>query len=228
MSKRNIARYWGQVIHGTEIYPHELDFFPILKLKAQSISTVLEIGSGDGRMINLLVDQGIERWKFISIDISEKILNCPNPILADAEFLPIRENAIELIYTLGVLEHFHGIGKALKDIENSLKVNGCLIFTVPSLSIYTFFRLLKYYFTNNGNVSFMEKMGKNYSIKEMENIMNKNVSLKGKVIKAGPIFKWKKIVITGESISIKIRRILGSYIVGVYKKGDCFDNDVIK
>lgn len=99
-----------------------------------STRTALEIGFGDGRWIEFLKTRGVTAY---GIDILENaafhVKNEFSPVVADARFIPFKENIFDLTYSFGVVEHFEDTEKAIKEHIRVTKPGGKIIITVPYL-----------------------------------------------------------------------------------------------
>jgi SAM-dependent methyltransferase len=63
--------------------------------------------------------------------------------LGDVRDLPLPDDSFDLVYAGGVVEHFRESGRAVLEMARVLKPGGCLLFTVPALSLsypYLFLR----------------------------------------------------------------------------------------
>lgn len=96
-------------------------------------TNILDTGCGTSFNLNYLKDYG----KVIGLDFSKDALNfCKmrgnkNLIQANAEKLPLKEDAFNLITALDLLEHLDD-NKTLKEFYRVLKPNGYLIITIPA------------------------------------------------------------------------------------------------
>lgn len=82
---------------------------------------VLEIGCGSGELSNHLKN-------YIGIDISPKTSKF---IIGDAHTLPIKDNSVDLILLLDLLEHSND-KLVMTEVYRILKPNGNVIITVPA------------------------------------------------------------------------------------------------
>lgn len=98
-------------------------------------ATILDAGCGTGINLRYLGDYGA----VIGLDLSRDALNfCrvrgnKNIIWADAERLPFKDGAFDLIAALDLLEHLDD-NKALANFYRVLKPNGFLVLTVPAFN----------------------------------------------------------------------------------------------
>lgn len=145
---------WNEVWANSKIIaPHEIVLQQIKKLH---INHVLEIGAGSGVDVEALVKMGydvtftdlsevaIEKFKLRELNIKAK--KC------DARNLPFKNNSFDLVYCLGLLEHF-GESDRQKIIKEMLRVSKrYILIDVPQRyslltiikKILMFFRMWKY------------------------------------------------------------------------------------
>jgi ubiquinone/menaquinone biosynthesis C-methylase UbiE len=102
------------------------------KLKAP----ILEVGTGDGKISEMLfeqtrIDYGID-IDAKSIKRAKKSKLYKNVIAADVNKLPFKVNSFNAVVANSTLEHFANDKKALKEISRVTKINGHLFFTVPT------------------------------------------------------------------------------------------------
>ncbi|MCB2167780.1 MAG: class I SAM-dependent methyltransferase [Deltaproteobacteria bacterium] len=118
-------------------------WWPILERMTNNIANneiILEAGCGMGQFVYVLDEMG---KKIIGIDIAEKaILNCKdlypklNFIISDINEIPLPNNCVKLLISLGVIEHFEeGPDKSLKEANRVLKHGGTLFLTFPYYNI---------------------------------------------------------------------------------------------
>ncbi len=103
----------------------------------RAISTIADIGCGTGR---LLTELHKVADNVVGIDLSPVALGiCKKNTFGrthisrgDAIALPIRDNALDAITALDILEHIPDDGKALDEFRRVLKPGGAAILTVPA------------------------------------------------------------------------------------------------
>jgi len=111
---------------------------------------LLDAGCGVGRISIPCSKAGA---KVIGIDISKKAIsiahgrsktnmsNC-HFLVADAEFLPFRDNHFDLILFMGTLEYVSNPGRIFKESHMILKSNGNILFNVWNKHGYDFISLI--------------------------------------------------------------------------------------
>ena len=100
---------------------------------------ILDLGTGTGRVINILVKQRIK--KIYAVDNSPAMLtylkrlyrkkiqnNGINTILASSDKIPLTSNSIDLITSLHLFKHLRNINPTLKEVSRLLKPGGYFIF----------------------------------------------------------------------------------------------------
>jgi len=98
-----------------------------------SFDKILDAGCGTGFNLNYLKNKGT----VIGLDFSKdalkfcRIREHKDLIQADAEILPLKNDAIDIMIALDCLEHLDDV-KCLKEFYRVLKPNGYLIITVPA------------------------------------------------------------------------------------------------
>lgn len=113
--------------------------FPFLNFK--SGMRVLDIGCGLGYDLKKLAEQfGIECYGVdIVIDRASKRVNF---ILADASHLPFKENAFDVIYSFGSIEHTRRTFECIIESYRVLKFGGKVLHTVPNFFLYIVYLLV--------------------------------------------------------------------------------------
>jgi len=114
---------------------------------------VLDLGCGNGRLLELLQDKKIE---YVGVDNSQKIIEIakekhPNFqfLVADALSLPFLENSFDKVFSISVFHHIPSEEfrlKFLEEIKRILKPKGVLILTVWNLWQKRYFLLLSKFF----------------------------------------------------------------------------------
>jgi SAM-dependent methyltransferase len=100
-------------------------------------SSILDIGSSSGILLNELADMGFEKDNLFGIDISEAAIeNCKkngikNCYLMDAGNISL-DRKFDIIIASDCLEHIENDRKALTDWSNLLSASGVLIVFVPA------------------------------------------------------------------------------------------------
>jgi SAM-dependent methyltransferase len=82
---------------------------------------ILEVGCGDNR----------SPIATVAIDVKRRSA-CD--IVADAHFIPFKENIFDTVISLEVLEHLHAPSKGLMEIRRVLKKGGKLVISVPNIT----------------------------------------------------------------------------------------------
>ena len=164
--------------------------------RLDSVKTSLEIGFGDGRWIKFLKNQGVDAFGIDIMENAALILKKEGfaPVVADARFVPFKDDTFDLTFSFGVVEHFEGTEEAVTEHVRVTKPGGKIIITVPYLfSPFTVYWMLMH--VKRG--TFSERpasFGKRYSKREFRMILEKadveNVKVESFVF---PIPKFRKI-----------------------------------
>jgi len=111
---------------------------------------VLDVGCGDGRMLNKVVAQ--YHLKGVGVDISSNQLkeNLRNNLfgntyyLSDAERLPFEDDTFDVIFCFDVLEHLSSPQDCINEICRTLKKNGkAIIYAISKKDKYTWHWFLR-------------------------------------------------------------------------------------
>jgi len=90
----------------------------IIELIPKDVSTILDVGCGDGYLGNVLIDRG---YDVTGVDISRKALRFfrGNAVLASIDSLPFKSKSFDLVLSSEVLEHipFSIYNKSLQELE---------------------------------------------------------------------------------------------------------------
>ena len=103
---------------------------------------VIDIGAGDGEMLSRLRNDFL--FYGVGVDLCDNFRdrNSFDFALADAEYLPFREEAFECAIMTATLEHISDHKKALDEANRVLVGNGRLLITSPNPRFDFFFRIL--------------------------------------------------------------------------------------
>ena len=118
------------------------------KILGQRSSTLLDLGAGDGPILDITGDLSAKELFSIGLDLSRD--HCItsrekgyNPILSDIEYVPIRSEVAEVVFFLDVIEHLHDSSNVLPEILRILKPCGkCLVSTPNKFGIYEYKELV--------------------------------------------------------------------------------------
>ena len=96
---------------------------------------MLDIGCGNGLFASIFFEEQIEQGLDISpteVASAKKTGTYKNVMVANALNIPFEDNSFTTVFSNCVLEHIPQIDDVLKEISRVLKIDGKLIFTVPS------------------------------------------------------------------------------------------------
>ncbi len=112
--------------------PHKLVIRNVCKKyfeKDESISTILEVGGGNGMMRSVFTS--VCRPKlYASTDI---VSGNEIDIICDAQQLSFSNNSINMVVAFEVIEHIRDTEQFLSEIQRVLKSNGYAVFSMPFL-----------------------------------------------------------------------------------------------
>ncbi len=209
--------HWEKVLHNDyAISPWEVDaYFPeLLNICSNKYTKVLEIGSGYGRVIKAL-SQKSEKLEqtFIGLD---KYLIPDNEdqyfaVVGDALKVPFKDDCFDLVYSLGVVEHFPETEQAIFEHVRVLKKGGVVLVTVPRLSFSTPFRYVNYFRRYRRKGSFEQTLGRNHTVRYIENMLKK----KGVCIKYSGAFGFYLPGVP-QALRCRLEKFLPKVIFGSY------------
>jgi len=169
---RRIKSHWVSVSHNEKLLSHEKHMLQIMKKAIRTKSKILEVGVGNGRFQRIIKSNISFDFQLFGIDIGNHIIKSPGvKVIADARHLPFKNNSFDIVYSLGVLEHFRNNKKAAKEQIYVLKHTGYLFCTVPRLSVITIYRIYAYFkkkLYRKG--TFNQIKGKNLNKKKLKNL----------------------------------------------------------
>lgn len=128
---------------------------PFIKRELKGLNKnakILEAGCGFGQWVFWMAEQG---YQTIGIDLApkairtaknyankNKIKNCEF-IEGDVRKLPIKDDYFDIIFSFGLIEHFHKPEVILKELKRVLKPGGKIFLSVPNLySFHTLTRIV--------------------------------------------------------------------------------------
>ena len=121
-------------------FSQHFDLFKTLIYKKSKKLKILEVGCGRGSLSAFFSNAGHECHL---LDISESVIKTAKQIfeinklngnfyVGDANNLPFDDNSFDLIFSIGLLEHFENVEPVIKSQIDKLKPNGTLInYIVP-------------------------------------------------------------------------------------------------
>lgn len=202
----------------SQLLTSEKKVFCILTELAKNSQRILEVGVGRGRMVSLLEKEGVKA-DFYGLDINHYEGVCKDRfMIGDARNLPFEDSTFDLVYSLGVVEHFSGTEKAISEQGRVTRKNGYVIATCPRLSIYTLPRILVWLLKFRKMGTFKEVCGKNLTLFQMRRYFKKAglTVVKAEASGAYYVKRWPSL----ESFLYKVlpERIFGSSLYCVGKK----------
>ena len=146
MSNSQLIEIWNNAQYDTiDIAPQEKVFFKEFLARAKTCERILEVGSGEGRMLKILESNGVTA-QFYSIDITNRVRgSLGNKVIGDARKPPFQDNSFDMVYSLGVVEHFPETGAAIREHARVVRRGGYVLITTPHIGHYTVFRISLFY-----------------------------------------------------------------------------------
>lgn len=110
----------------------------MLRLSAENHPRCLDIGCGDGRLLEVLHSLGVPKDKLFGVELSEKIIRelCGKGIkgyCGRIEELNLPENSFDLIYMFQVIEHVENPAALLAAVQRVLAPGGLFILETPNV-----------------------------------------------------------------------------------------------
>jgi SAM-dependent methyltransferase len=167
-----ITSYWSSHRFRDGVHFQEQPFFDALvEACSGENKRVLDIGCGDGRMPRNLLRHC--KPEFYGIDLTEQIRRAPViGVCGDARCLPFKDGVFDVVYSLGVVEHFPETADAIAEHVRVLKPGGKLFLTTPHLSIATIYKLYQFYRSGQHRENTFEAVrGRNLILREMRQIL---------------------------------------------------------
>lgn len=145
---------WSKFTKSTDIYPNRLvikNIQSIFNGNLQNIS-ILEVGAGSGIDSIYLSKMGA---KLTTLDFSPKSISISqklaqkhsiklNTILADYQKIPFKSNTFDLVFSVGLVEHFKKPLPIIKEQLRVVKKNGYLLIDVPQkYNLYTIVKKIR-------------------------------------------------------------------------------------
>lgn len=166
-----LKQVWS-IRHPRKLLSAEQDIFPTFLEIAKVSDSILEVGAGDGRMIEILKTNGVKA-RFYALDLVENVKDIPaKAVIGDARFLPFPDNSFDFVYSLGVVEHFPETLKAIQEHARVVKNGGKVLLTVPRWSLGALLRW--YYFIKNREyrkASYEIVKGRNIRLSQMKSYL---------------------------------------------------------
>lgn len=178
---------------------------------------VLEVGAGVGVVANFLQRKGID---YLGIEIDKKTVERAkkanlNIKQGDFKSLNKLEDTFDIILAFEVFEHLQDLDLLFKILEQKIKPNGFLGFTVPNYNKYLNYKNHNYKIYQSGPPIHLNF----FTVESLQNI----AKIYGFEIvfcceKKFPYFNWKKKETYGHILKSLLRKYRGSTIIAIFKK----------
>lgn len=216
---RNIIEVWGNRSFDDALGDQEKEFFDIFLKIAISSNRILEIGVGSGRMIKILRENGVKAF-FCGVDLTSNVAVAPcNRIIGDARQLPIKSESFDLVYSLGVVEHFPETEQAIYEHSRVTKPNGYVLITTPHVGISTVLRLISFYRKRQYKKGTFEVVrGRNLRLSSVKRMLrNAGLSIVYSQV-IGKTFPHKYSRLGSIIDKVFVKKIFGPYLCVIGKK----------
>jgi ubiquinone/menaquinone biosynthesis C-methylase UbiE len=132
---------------------------------------VLDVGCGMGMSMDYFRDHGAV---VTGIDITAESVKYVNKnglsaVVADARSLPYKDNSFDMVYSIGVIEHFKETQTALEEQARVCRPGGMVIAVVPNLATpYSAATILFEYLSGRAKYGILTTYGKPFSRKKFK------------------------------------------------------------
>ncbi len=177
--KEKIIEYWSREYKKVDSKPRYCNiatinlfnrFFPDLKNKK-----VLDIGCGHDMVMNYFKNK---KAKIVGVDICPEVVKKMQEegfeiIEADCCSLPFEDNTFDIVFSIGVVEHFKDTEKAVREHIRVAKKRGKVVIIIPNLIGPFFFICILYYLLNGDLLKYGKTAsdGKYFTKKKLKNMM---------------------------------------------------------
>jgi len=96
--------------------------------------TIVDVGAGSGFNISFLKKKGFKH--VFGIEHSKEFIKYAKPCILNSSIsrIPLKENSVDIVLCLDILEHIEHEEKAIKEMARILKKDGISIITVPAIN----------------------------------------------------------------------------------------------
>ncbi len=215
---------------------------PFIRKELKDLSKnakILEAGCGFGQWVFWMAEQG---YQTVGIDLSSKAINAAKDyvkknkikncefIEGDVRKIPIEDNHFDIIYSFGLIEHFHNPEIILNEFKRVLKTGGKIFLSMPNeYSFHTLTRII---------LKILDKWDlgyeRSYNQKSLKKLFKKNglMFLRGGIMPGGELFGRgiNNLPLVGDFLFKKLakmsfyienhQKLFGFWLYGVAKKID--------
>lgn len=195
---RGIADYWSTHRFQEGVHFQEFPFFEELVDACRGTDKrVLDIGVGDGRM-----PRNIQQYcspEFYGVDLTDQLSKAPVlGVRADTRRLPFQDASFDVVYSLGVVEHFPETARAIAEHVRVLKPGGKMFITTPHLSVATVYKIYQFYRSGQFRQNTFEAVrGRNLTLGEVRRILDRlpvrTIALRGSGVRR-PASSLKRVI----------------------------------
>ncbi|MFC1813386.1 class I SAM-dependent methyltransferase [Thermodesulfobacteriota bacterium] len=134
---------------------------------------ILDVGCGLGMMMEYFANQGndVVGIDIVSQSVRDNVYRGLNVIEADARSIPFRDDTFDMVYSLGVIEHFEETEQALGEQVRTCKPGGIVVAVVPYLITPYYWAGILFNRIIRSEYDLMVTYGKPFSGKQLSNIM---------------------------------------------------------
>lgn len=169
-----VSDHWKNVRHEPGVHPHEEAFINVFIRACIHKDKILEIGVGDGRMQKILIKNDVSTDALYGVDLTDNIHLSPGKkFICDARSLVFESEEFDVVYSLGVVEHFDETYTSIKEHARVAKKGGVILITVPHIDLETLYRVYTFYKKKQFKKgSFMNIKGRNMRLRSVVKMMD--------------------------------------------------------
>lgn len=191
-------------IQGEELVDDKYHNWLMKNINPEFEDSILDIAMGTGCFLQACEGLGLSTT---GVDISETAiiraksrLKSSDLIMADGEYLPLRDCSFDVVTCLGSLEHFSRPEKGVKEIARILRENGKAYILVPNA--YFLGHIYLVYRTGEAPDEGQQRFSEHFrTIKEWERLLS------GGNLKVLKCFKYNRITRASTKVSAVVRVI---------------------
>ena len=145
----------------------------VIRKTASRHHKILDIGCGDGYLLNLLADLGYKNLTGIDLYIPDELAGDNGKFILKKGTIEDAENScFDLIISHHSFEHMEKPVYTMQQMSSKLKNNGSMILSIPIAGRAGLKIADIIYDTNSFSYFHLEKLARHYSLKSVKNMMN--------------------------------------------------------